>query len=182
VFLAESELWPCVCGLLFGGEPAAAFAERLTAELERIDSRLRTRTFLVGERLSLADVSVFCSVLLVLVPRAAPTLPKLSGLTNLRRWFETVSNTEQVKRAMRQTDFDVATEAKRESRLHERVACERPPLDTGRYSSLVPSFQTVIINQLLSRCCSARFAFISFISMTLTSCVDRFGSACFKVV
>jgi len=63
-----------------------------------VNEHLKTRTFLVGERMTLADVSLACDLLMALQHVADPTFRKPFG--NLTRWFMTVVNQEAVKKVL----------------------------------------------------------------------------------
>lgn len=72
--------------------------QELTHQLQHFDKILLTRTFLVGERLSVADVSVALNLLAafqnVLDKKAR------DSLVNVTRWFTTVVNQKLVKEVL----------------------------------------------------------------------------------
>ena len=78
----------CMYGLRHGGEEAARVAAE--AEFRRwaavLDGQLRGRTFLVGERLSVAD---FCVAGMIMFRQWLP----LDGYRAIGRWFEAVAAT-----------------------------------------------------------------------------------------
>ncbi|KAI6218653.1 Isoleucyl-tRNA synthetase [Aphelenchoides fujianensis] len=103
VHLAGSELLPNVLASVL---PSLSYAhldqdavehakKELLAQLQQFDKLLLTRTFLVGERLSAADVSVALS----LVPAFKSVLDSKArkNLENLTHWFTTVIDQPQVK-------------------------------------------------------------------------------------
>lgn len=65
--------------------------EDLLCAVRRLDDILRTKTYLIGERISLADISVFTSLLPLYEHVFEPQY------TNLNRWFLTILNQPQVK-------------------------------------------------------------------------------------
>jgi len=94
---AESELLPHIAAWIypFAGLPLPDPSVSLSAKkpaldaLKKLDSTLLTRTFLVGERLSLGDLAVF-SVLLPLYQIALDPATR-KPFDNVNRWFHTVS-------------------------------------------------------------------------------------------
>ena len=58
--------------------------------LKPIDDRLAMRTFLVGERLSLADVCLAASLMLLFERGMTPA--ERAEFTHLLRWFDTIVN------------------------------------------------------------------------------------------
>ncbi|XP_049874891.1 elongation factor 1-gamma [Pectinophora gossypiella] len=94
---ADSELLPASCAWVFPYLGIMQFNKQnverakadLLAALRQLDAALLTRTFLVGERVSLADIVVFCSLLHafqhVLEPGAR------AGLGNVCRWWATLA-------------------------------------------------------------------------------------------
>ncbi|KAI6187051.1 Elongation factor 1 gamma [Aphelenchoides besseyi] len=100
---ADSELLPNVLAYVL---PSLSFAhldhdtvehakKELLAQLQRFDKHLLTRTFLVGERLSMADVSVALN--LVAAFKNVLDTKTRKNLVNLTRWFTTVVNQPKVK-------------------------------------------------------------------------------------
>lgn len=64
----------------------------------RVNDYLKTRTFLAGERMTLADVSLACDLLLAFKHVADEKFRKPFG--NLNRWFSTVVNQDKVKKVL----------------------------------------------------------------------------------
>lgn len=77
--------------------------EDLLRDLKRLDGILYTRTYLVGERITLADISVF-TVLLPLYEHVFDSHKKKS-YTNLNRWFSTILNQPQVRSVVKNFTF-----------------------------------------------------------------------------
>merc|ERR1719228_1686944 len=69
--------------------------EDVKAALNCLDSHLLTRTFLVGERISLADIAVACTMLNLYKYVLDPSFRK--PYVNANRWFTTVINQPNVK-------------------------------------------------------------------------------------
>ncbi|XP_014472783.1 PREDICTED: alanine--tRNA ligase, cytoplasmic [Dinoponera quadriceps] len=68
--------------------------EDLLRDLKRLDGMLHMRTYLVGERITLADVSIFTALLPLYEHVLDPHHRK--SYTNLNRWFSTILNQPQV--------------------------------------------------------------------------------------
>ncbi|CAH2314327.1 valine--tRNA ligase [Pelobates cultripes] len=91
---AETEVLPAAYG-----EEHSQAKDRSRLEFQRVleflDSHLKVRTYLVGERVSLADIAVSCCLIRpyskVLPPSTSQTFP------NLTRWFLTCLNQQQFK-------------------------------------------------------------------------------------
>ena len=66
--------------------------------LELLDNALLTRTFLVGERVTLADISVCCDLFLVYKHVLDPATRAPYG--NVNRWFMTCINQPQFKKIL----------------------------------------------------------------------------------
>ncbi|KAI6227781.1 Elongation factor 1 gamma [Aphelenchoides fujianensis] len=100
---ADSELLPNVLAYVLPSLSYAHFDQdavehakkELLAQLQHFDKLLLTRTFLVGERLSAADVSVALN--LVAAFKSVLDSKTRKNLVNLTRWFTTVVNQPQVK-------------------------------------------------------------------------------------
>lgn len=77
--------------------------EDLLRDLKKLDGMLHTRTYLVGERITLADISIF-TVLLPLYEHVFDSHHRKS-YTNLNRWFSTILNQPQVKSVVKSFSF-----------------------------------------------------------------------------
>lgn len=77
--------------------------EDLLHDLKRLDSVLHTRTYLVGERITLADISVFAALLPLYEHVFDPHHRK--SYTNLNRWFSTILNQPQVRAVVKNFVF-----------------------------------------------------------------------------
>ncbi|ETN72628.1 glutathione S-transferase protein, partial [Necator americanus] len=100
---AEGSLLPTVLGYVLPSVSAAnldkkvvdTYKAELLAQLQHLDEALLTRTFLVGERLSLADISVALDLLPAYQHVLDAATRKKIG--NVTRWFQTVVHQPAVK-------------------------------------------------------------------------------------
>lgn len=101
--LADNELLPAVHGWVFAVMGIIQFQKNnverakqdLKATLTALNSRLVHQTFLVGERLTLADIVVFATLLNAYEKVLDPSFRAPFG--SVTRWFNTVLNQPQVK-------------------------------------------------------------------------------------
>lgn len=101
--LADNELLPAVHGWVFAFMGIIQFQKNnverakqdLKATLTALNSRLVNQTFLVGERLTLADIVVFTTLLSAYEKVLDPSFRAPFG--SVTRWFNTVLNQPQVK-------------------------------------------------------------------------------------
>ncbi|KAF0288552.1 Elongation factor 1-gamma [Amphibalanus amphitrite] len=100
---ADSELLPAVCAWTFPMQGIIAAnkqtTERAKDELRRalaaLNSYLLTRTYLAGERVTLADIACCCTLLSAFQLAMDAEFRKPYG--NVVRWFNTIVNQPQVK-------------------------------------------------------------------------------------
>merc|ERR1719145_225091 len=85
--------------------------EDVKSALEYLNTHLLTKTFLVGERVSLADIAVCCTMLSLFKSVLDPAFRK--PYINVTRWFTTVINQPNVKAVLgdvvlcsKMTEFD----------------------------------------------------------------------------
>jgi len=109
ISFADNEILPPACAWVFPCMGIMAFnkqaSERakndLKSALSVLDAHLKTRTFLVGERVTLADICCMCNLILpfkwVLDPESR------SGFNNVTRWFLTVANQPPAKAVIGET-------------------------------------------------------------------------------
>ena len=103
VGIAESEVLPACCTWVYPtlgiSQPIKSNVERakqtITQVLGYLDNHLASRTFLVGERVSLADVSMACSLLLLYKQVLEPAFR--NPYVNTNRWFITCINQPHFK-------------------------------------------------------------------------------------
>lgn len=86
---------PCVSAMQYNKSQVDEAKVQTLRLLTLLNDYLLSRTYLVGERLSLADVSVACS--LMLVYQYVLDAENRKKLTNLTRWFETCVNQPHFK-------------------------------------------------------------------------------------
>ena len=111
VCLAEQDLVPAACNWVYpvlGALPAGTQEEArgradTMALLAVLDSELRPRTWLVGERPSLADIAVATSLLLVWQHCLQPA--DLDRLPHLTRWYRTVTHQQEVRAVLDTVDL-----------------------------------------------------------------------------
>jgi elongation factor 1-gamma len=114
VGFGESEILPAGCAWVFpilgvikknpAAEEAYARAkEDMKAALSILDSHLLTRTYLVGERITLADIVISCNLLNLYKFAFDPDFRK--PFVNVNRWFTTLINQPQFKTVLGQVQF-----------------------------------------------------------------------------
>ena len=108
--LAEVEVTPPACnwvypviGVLQQSEGMARGKQDLLKLLTQFNSELRLKTWLVGERISLADICLACSLLLVFTHVMDQEIK--DKLPHLTRWFNTVVNQKKVKEVLDQVEM-----------------------------------------------------------------------------
>jgi len=106
ILFSQSELLPAICGWLFPSLSIMPFNKDQVAKaksetercLKALDDYLLSRTYLVGEKVTLADITVF-AVLTDLYKNLLDAESR-KAFTNLNRWFDTILNQAQVKGAV----------------------------------------------------------------------------------
>ena len=100
--LAEHEILPAVLALIDTSAAAKPSQNRARQEilhyLEVLNTVLLTRTYLVGETVTLADISVVCT--LVPVFQRVMDAATRSKLSNVLRWFNTITPQPNVKQVL----------------------------------------------------------------------------------
>jgi len=112
ILFAQSELLPAICGWLFPSLSILPFNKDQVAkarfETERcltaLDGHLLPRTFLVGEGVTLADITVF-AVLTDLYKNLLDAESK-KQFVNLNRWFDTILNQSKVQDAVNKYKYN----------------------------------------------------------------------------
>ncbi|XP_063707459.1 elongation factor 1-gamma [Culicoides brevitarsis] len=110
---AENELLPAACALVFPSisimqynkNNFEAAKEDLKRALGVLNARLLEKTYLVGERVTLADVVCFCNLLNLYEHVLDPAFR--ATVVNVNRWFLTILNQPQVKAVVK--DFTLCT-------------------------------------------------------------------------
>merc|ERR1711910_107377 len=101
--IADNEILPAACTWVFPTMGIMQFNKNATerakedikAALKTLNDHLLTRTFLVGERLSVADIAVACTLLSLYKQVLDPAFRK--PFMNVTRWFTTVVNQPHAK-------------------------------------------------------------------------------------
>jgi len=88
-------VFPCLGIMPFNKNNTERAKEDVKKALSTLNSHLLTRTFLVGERISLADISVACTLLHLYQYVLEPSFR--DSFQNTNRWFSTMVNQPQVK-------------------------------------------------------------------------------------
>jgi len=109
---AQSELLPAVCGWLFPSLSIMAFNKEnvgkaqteVTRLLTLLDNHLLTRTYLVGETVTLADITVFSTLIDLL--KNLLDVEARKPFVNFARWFDTLLNQPKVKEAIKKYNYD----------------------------------------------------------------------------
>ncbi|XP_037945895.1 elongation factor 1-gamma [Teleopsis dalmanni] len=102
---ADNEIVPASCSWVFpllGIMPQqknSTAKQDVTAVLDLLNNKLVESTYLVGERITLADIVVFTSLLHVYQYVLEPSVR--SGFGNVNRWFITILNQPQVKQVIK---------------------------------------------------------------------------------
>ena len=106
--MADNEILPAACTWVFPTMGIMQFNKNATerakedvkAALKCLNDHLLTRTFLVGERLSLADIAVATTMLSLYKQVLDPAFRK--PFVNVTRWFTTVVNQPNAKAVLGQ--------------------------------------------------------------------------------
>merc|ERR1719318_808760 len=101
--MADNEILPASCTWVFPTMGIMQFNKNATdrakedikAALKTLNDHLLTRTFLVGERVTLADIAVACTLLNLYKQVLDPSFRK--RFLNVTRWFTTVINQPNAK-------------------------------------------------------------------------------------
>merc|ERR1712131_269928 len=109
--MADNEILPASCtwvfptmGIMQYNKTATERAkEDIKAALKTLNDHLLTKSFLVGERLTLADIAVACTMLSLYKQVLDPAFRK--PFTNVNRWFTTVVNQPNAKAVLGQVDL-----------------------------------------------------------------------------
>ena len=112
ISLSDLEVTPASCSWVYpraGLMPASPDMERGRADLLRfltwLNTELRLKTWLVGERITLADISLMASLLLVFSNRAL--LDMGEELPHVSRWYNTVVNQKNVKSVLNGVNLEL---------------------------------------------------------------------------
>merc|ERR1712002_320871 len=109
--MADNEILPAACTWVFPTLGIMQFNKNATdrakedikSALKTLNDHLLTKTFLVGERLTLADIAVACTMLSLYKQVLDPAFRK--PFTNVNRWFTTVVNQPNAKAVLGKVDL-----------------------------------------------------------------------------
>ncbi|CAK8696977.1 unnamed protein product [Clavelina lepadiformis] len=104
--VADNDLMPAACtwvyptlGLTqYNKQSTEKAKEEVKTVLNLLNNHLLTRTFLVGERVSQADISMACTLLMLYINVLEPGFRKPYG--NVNRWFVTLVNQPEFKKVL----------------------------------------------------------------------------------
>jgi elongation factor 1-gamma len=88
-------VFPCLGAMQFNKQNTEAAKEAIKCALSVLNKHLETRTFLVGERISLADIAVCCNLLQLYTHVLEPAFR--AAYQNTNRWFMTLVNQPEFK-------------------------------------------------------------------------------------
>jgi len=88
-------VFPCMGIMPFNKQSTEKAKEEIKTCLNILNKHLETKTYLVGERISLADISVCCNLLHLYKWVLEPSFRQ--PYTNVNRWFSTMINQPNVK-------------------------------------------------------------------------------------
>merc|ERR1739838_499619 len=108
---ADNEVLPAACNWVFPTLGIMQFnktqtersKEDIKAAMKLLNEHLLTKTFLVGERISLADIAVACVMISLYKQVLDPSFRKPFG--NVTRWFNTVVNQPNAKAVLGQVEL-----------------------------------------------------------------------------
>jgi len=92
---ASTWVFPTLGIMQFNKQAAEQAKEEVKKVLAYLNQHLKTRTFLVGERISLADITVACSLIWLYKQVMEPAFRQ--PYANVNRWFTTCVNQPQFK-------------------------------------------------------------------------------------
>lgn len=114
ISLSDLEVTPASCSWVYpvaGLMSASPDMERGRADLMRfltwLNTELRLRTWLVGERITLADISLMASLLLVFSNKALVDMGE--ELPHVTRWYNTVINQKNVMSVLNGVNLELKT-------------------------------------------------------------------------
>ncbi|XP_050425465.1 elongation factor 1-gamma [Adelges cooleyi] len=111
ISFADNEILPASYAWVYPSLSVAQFnklavdraIEDVKAILTYLDNYLLTKTYLVGERISLADITVACSLIQLYQHVLNPDFRK--SYTNVNRWFDTIVNQPKVVKVVGKFEY-----------------------------------------------------------------------------
>ncbi|EGG14498.1 glutathione S-transferase domain-containing protein [Cavenderia fasciculata] len=123
---AVAWLYPIMGFVKFNPEATQKAKENVKRLLTTLDNHLKTSSFLVGPRVSLADIVVACSLSTFYTMVFDPSFR--SPFVNVNRWFTTCINQPNFKSVMGEVKFaTVMAEAKKEEKPKKEAAPKPEP-------------------------------------------------------
>ncbi|XP_060613855.2 elongation factor 1-gamma [Anolis sagrei] len=130
---ASTWVFPTLGIMHYNKQATESAKDEVKRILSLLDSHLKTRTFLVGERVTLADITVVCTLLWLYKQVLEPSFRQSYG--NVNRWFVTCINQPQFKAVLgevklceKMAQFDAKkfaeTQPKKEAPKKEKQAKE----------------------------------------------------------
>ncbi|XP_060553025.1 elongation factor 1-gamma-like [Ruditapes philippinarum] len=112
-------VFPCLGITQFNKQDTEKAKEQIQKALSVLNSHLKTRTYLVGERITQADIAVACDLLLAYQYVLDPSVR--GSYVNVNRWFTTLINQPNFKKVIgdfKLCDKMATFDAKKYSELH----------------------------------------------------------------
>jgi elongation factor 1-gamma len=112
IFFAQSELYPAICAWLYPSLSIMPFNKENVAKgrketencLTVLDGHLLTKTYLVGESITLADIATFSS--LIDLWKNLMDAETRKPFVNVSRWFDTILNQPNVQAVIKSYGYD----------------------------------------------------------------------------
>merc|ERR1711963_758702 len=91
-------VFPCLGIVQYNKQDTERAKDQIKKVLQILNDHLLTRTFVVGERISLADISLVCNLQMLYEQVLDPSFRK--AYQNANRWFSTMVNQPNVKKVL----------------------------------------------------------------------------------
>jgi len=91
-------VFPCLGIVQYNKQDTERAKDQIKKVLQILNDHLLTRTFMVGERISLADISLVCNLQMLYEQVLDPSFRK--AYQNANRWFSTMVNQPNVKKVL----------------------------------------------------------------------------------
>uniref|UniRef100_A0A674CLD1 Eukaryotic translation elongation factor 1 gamma n=1 Tax=Salmo trutta TaxID=8032 RepID=A0A674CLD1_SALTR len=117
---ASAWVFPTLGIMQFNKQATEQAKEEVKKVLSVLNHHLNTRTFLVGERVSLADISVACSMIWLYKQVLEPSFRQ--PFPNVTRWFQTCVNQPQFKTVLGEVKLCDKMEKKDKKKKEEKEA------------------------------------------------------------
>merc|ERR1719295_972491 len=117
-------VFPCLGIVQYNKQDTERAKDQIKKVLQILNDHLLTRTFVVGERISLADISLVCNLQMLYEQVLDPNFRK--AYQNVNRWFSTMVNQPNVKKVLgdvkmceKMAQFDAGGDNKKEKKKAE---------------------------------------------------------------